>query len=172
LKQMVREKQFRADLYYRLHILTLNIPPLRVRKEDITALLHFFLREYCHKFKKNIHEIEPAVLDLLGQYNWPGNVRELKNTVERLVLLADGPVITAAMVREILADQGLGVPEAPAVAADAGNTGDLLNETERVVIERVLAAAGGNRTEAARRLGIGRTTLWRRLKGLQKPGVS
>jgi len=166
LKQMVQEKNFREDLYYRIHVLTLNIPPLRERKEDIALLFDFFMFKYCYKFNKIIHEVEPGVIAILKQYSWPGNVRELKNTAERLVLLTDGPVITEAMAREILREQGLG-----SVDLQVANN-DLLEETERVLIERVLQETGGNRSEAARKLGIGRTTLWRKLREKQKAVVS
>ncbi|MDN5344358.1 MAG: hypothetical protein PWQ18_469 [Clostridia bacterium] len=168
LKQMVREKQFREDLYYRIHVLTLRVPPLRLRREDIPLLLQFFLREYCHKFKKDIKQTEAEAIALLQHYPWPGNVRELRNTVERLVLLADGPVVTSDLVRQLLAED-LAAADALTVGEGAG---ELLEKAEQEVINRVLQATGGNRTEAARRLGIGRTTLWRKLKGKEPAGVS
>lgn len=160
LKDMVYEKKFREDLYYRIHVLTLNIPPLRERKEDIEILLRYFMVQYCQKFKKKVYEVKPGAMELFREYSWPGNVRELKNISERLVLLAEGPVITEGMAREILADHD-------PVSADAEvnlRTRGLLSETEQTLIKKILAETGGNRTEAARRLGIGRTTLWRKLK--------
>lgn len=166
LWQMVQDKSFREDLYYRIHVLTLPIPPLRERQQDMALLLKHFLYKYCHKFNKLVREVEPRVIDLLKRYNWPGNIRELKNTVERLVLLAEGPVLTEAMAREILQEQGLRAPDLHTFNKD------ILEEVERVLIDRVLKETGGNRSEAARKLGIGRTTLWRKLKEKEKAVVS
>ncbi|NLW07315.1 MAG: sigma 54-interacting transcriptional regulator, partial [Clostridia bacterium] len=162
LQQMVQDKTFREDLYYRIHVLTLKIPPLRERQEDIALLLDYFITKYCRKFNKNIHEVEAGVIELLKCYHWPGNVRELKNTAERLVLLTEGTVLTEAKAREILQEQGFHQLDLH-VAKD-----DSLEKAEQLLIEKVLRETGGNRSEAARRLGIGRTTLWRKLKEKKK----
>ncbi|MBE3572163.1 MAG: sigma 54-interacting transcriptional regulator [Moorella humiferrea] len=167
LKQMVQEGRFRADLYYRLHVLTLNIPPLRARGEDIIILFYSFLHDFCIKFQKEIPAVEEQALNLLRQYTWPGNVRELKNMVERLVLLADKSAITAGLIKEMLEEESF----SPSGIADlGGESQNLLDKTVWALIERVLAATGGNQAEAARRLGIGRTTLWRKLNKYRKTG--
>ncbi len=164
LQKMVEEQKFRQDLYFRLNVLNLVIPPLRERKTDIPLLSGAFMDECARRFGKRVEAIEPEGLEILKSYHWPGNVRELRNVVERLVLLADEPAIRASLVRENLTypHLGGGLPRKQEENVQEDSSG-LLERIEKSVIEKVLAEVGGNKSEAARRLGIGRTTLWRKL---------
>jgi DNA-binding NtrC family response regulator len=145
--------RFREDLLYRLNTIELRLPPLRERREDIAPLALHFLHRHAERYRKPASEIEPAALEVLQRAPWPGNVRELDHAVERAVLLSDGPRLT-------LADFNL------AVAAGATTRlEDLtLEEVERVLIQKALARAGGNVSEAAKSLGLSRSALYRRLE--------
>jgi transcriptional regulator with GAF, ATPase, and Fis domain len=172
LERLVAEGLFRADLYYRLNVVRLEVPPLRARLACVPALVdHFFAR-----FASQGVVIEPAVRDLLGAYPWPGNVRELQNEVHRLTVLAGpGGVIRPGMLAPaILAHAGRGPRPAP---ADEGVPDPVLPDTwrlediEREAILRALRRCGGNKTSAAKLLGIPKTTLYHRLEKLN-PGAS
>lgn len=155
LSTMVEEKRFRQDLYYRLDMLTLRIPPVRERPEDIAMFIRQFLREFNQKYHTAITDIEPAGMTLLTAYDWPGNIREIYNLVGRLVALATGSVITREEVAYCL--QGR-------LAVGKGQRG--LKAAEAAAIRDALAKTGGNKQKAALLLGIGRATLWRKLKKL------
>lgn len=157
LSAMVEEKRFRQDLYYRLDMLTLYIPPVRERPGDIEMFLRQFLQEFNRKYRTAITGIEPAGLALLIAYDWPGNIREIYNVVGRLAALASGPVITREEVQYCL--QGR-------LAVRTERRG--LKAAEAAAIREALAKTGGNKQKAAVLLGIGRTTLWRKLKELDK----
>jgi two-component system response regulator HydG len=149
LEEEIREGRFREDLYYRLNVVTVDVPPLRHRREDIPLLADFFLKPYAKKNRRVINGFTPRATDLLMRYDWPGNVRELENVIERAVIMARGEMITPL--------------EFPI---------DLQNkEVEKVVILRTLEEVGGNRTHAARILGISRRTLQLKLKeyGINPP---
>ena len=155
LSAMVRAGTFREDLYYRLHVVTLALPPLRERRQDLPALVDHFLRLTASRLGRGPIGIEPAAQAALLAYDWPGNVRELENVIERAVVLAAHDVLSA----DDLPGEVRGTPPpAPEPAR-----GELLplEEVERVHVLRVLEAAGGNREEAARILGISRRTLSR-----------
>lgn len=163
LALLVREGKFRKDLYYRLNVVQLRIPPLRERKEDIPLLANAFLKEICERDRKAFRPLSPEAMETLLRYDWPGNVRELKGAIDSGVTLATGNQIT---VRDLpLTVRGVSVVLAP---RDIGNQ-DLVNirDNEVRLIMRALDESGGNRTEAAKRLGISRRTLHRRLKELQ-----
>src|SRR6185503_4398177 len=98
LRQMVAEGKFQEDLFYRLNVIPIHIPPLRERREDIPALVEHFVKKHARRTGRRVERIEPAALSALQQYDWPGNVRELENTVERAVVLSQGPVVTAQAV--------------------------------------------------------------------------
>jgi transcriptional regulator with PAS, ATPase and Fis domain len=154
LEEMVRERGFRRDLYYRLKVIRLEVPPLRERREDILPLAHRLLRRGCEAY-----DCVPCAeaLDRLLAYPWPGNVRELEHAMERAVVLAQGkPKI----------DEGDLPPEVLSGAAGAEAQGEMLPlaEVERRHILRVLTRCGGSRQEAARVLGIAPSTLWRKLR--------
>lgn len=157
LLQEVDEGRFREDLYYRLNVISLTVPPLRERPEDIEPLARCFLQRFAGRMKKELHDLEPAALDLLRSYHWPGNVRELENVIERAVILAHGPSLTA----DLLPMEGRR-PE-PAVQ----ETVPLLRlaEVERRHILAVLKQTGFHKSNTAEILGISRKTLDRKLDG-------
>jgi transcriptional regulator with PAS, ATPase and Fis domain len=166
LRTLVHEKRFRADLYHRINVLTLMIPALRDRREDIPVLFNHYLGVYNKKFGKNIKGMAPKGIALFNAHSWPGNIRELQNTMKRLVILTDGDYISADIVTESLLLSSL-EPEFLSTAqhqpaAENNNTNP--QEFEKALTINALKAARGNKKKAARLLGISRTTLWRRQK--------
>lgn len=167
LEQEVAAGRFRADLYYRLNILLLKIPPLRERPEDVQALLSRFLEELAARRGRPAPPLGAALTEAVSRYHWPGNVRELRGFAERIDLLAAGGALDEADAAELLGGLGAGGDPAAAVAAGKSPGVDLagtLDEITHRVISAVLAQEDGNLTRTARRLGVGRTTLWRALK--------
>jgi two-component system, NtrC family, response regulator AtoC len=160
LEKEVEAENFREDLYYRLSVFPVRLPPLRERTSDIPALVKTFIDEFNRQFGKKIQGVEPEAMEVLKRYPWPGNVRELRNLIERTVLLADGPVVTAdrlpAQVR------GQDRPTEPLVAL--GADGLDFEALERRLLEAALRRAEGNRTEAGRLLGMSRHQVRNRLK--------
>ena len=167
LKQEVSEGKFREDLYYRLNVVPLYIPPLRERREDIMPLALDLLQRYNRELKKNFTGFTPAAAELMVPYSWPGNIRELKNVIERTMILAPEGDIDAGYLPEEIRDY---VPPVEAEAPshmDVSPTGDqfvTLHELEERYIHDVLTATGNNKTHATRILGIHPTSLLRRLK--------
>lgn len=163
LEEMLTQRQFREDLYYRLNVVSLELPPLRERKEDIPELVYTFINEFAGQHKRGISRVAPEVMSVLLDYSWPGNVRELRNILERLVILADGDTIKVEHLPETLKKQARGTPE----QETAGTLPDLTRRTEREIIARALQQARGNKARAAKTLGIPRSTLYYRLKALK-----
>lgn len=161
LATLVGEGRFRDDLYFRLNVVPLTMPPLRARKEDLPLLVQAFLRESAKENAKPIREIAPEAMTCILEYNWPGNVRELRAAIEHAVVMCSTPKIG---VRDLPASvrRPLQIPEGPPEESHGLN----LHQSERNLIFRALEESGGNRTEAARILGISRRTLHRRLKEL------
>ncbi len=157
---LVREGKFREDLYYRLNVIAIEVPPLRERIEDLPLLVAHFLDKYAAKTGRGPKELAPQALALMERYAWPGNIRELENTIERAVILSKGPVIGPAdlppSVRAGYETRNLGRSLEP---------GELtLEELERAYIIASLEKFAGNHAATAAALGISRTTLWRKLK--------
>ena len=188
LMSEVRAGNFREDVYWRLNVVPVEIPPLRDRREDIPQLLTFFLQQYNEVNDRYVVHIQPAVIEALQQYTWPGNVRELQNYVERAVVLANGDEFTTDLLPpSVLSNQ----PEQ--LSADGSASEDLaslsfrtvqqglreltdkegnlhseiVDRIERELIQQVLAACGGTRTKAAIQLGINRNTLHKKIKDLR-----
>jgi two-component system, NtrC family, response regulator HydG len=154
LEDLVEAGTFRPDLYYRLHVLCIDLPPLRERREDIPLLVEFFLRRLSASTNRStVPELRPAALERLMQYDWPGNVRELENAVERAMVVSRGPLLEESAF-------GFLTPKAAAPAA----TGQTLEEVERAHILRVFEQCEGNHSKAARILAIDRTTLYAKLR--------
>jgi DNA-binding NtrC family response regulator len=149
---------FRQDLYFRLNVVSLRIPPLAERKDDIALLSYFFLKKYNVLMKKTVSEIDEAVIALLMSYDFPGNVRELENIIERGVALANGKVIETGHLPEDLRELSI-----KTFRKKEGRIPSL-DEQEEAYIKWVLAEVGGNKTLAAQILGIDRVSLWRKLK--------
>jgi len=157
LMQSTREKTFREDLYYRLKVMEIHIPPLRQRRDDIIPLAYSFLSHFNEEFKKTIEGISPKAETLLEAYDWPGNVRELKNSLERAVLLANGEeILPQHLPWEVRGKEGEESPTQYSLNYS-------LEEMERMHILNVLQDTGGNKSLAARRLGISRSTLREKL---------
>jgi transcriptional regulator with PAS, ATPase and Fis domain len=156
LDAMVRERAFRKDVYYRLKVVSIEVPPLRERREDILPLAHAFMRRSCTAYQCGPCSLSAEALDRLLAYDWPGNVRELEHAMERAVVLAEG--------KPKIAETDL-PPEIARPTSGAADDGELLPlaEIERRHILRVLSLLAGNRKETARVLGIGTNTLWRKL---------
>jgi len=163
LKSMMESDKFRSDLYYRLNVFPVRVPPLRERPEDIPMLVRHFVQEFNRRNNRNIEVIPSDTMNALTRYAWPGNVRELQNVIERAVIVSTGPVLQVP-----LADLQPGTPATP-VRADEKNLRGLLNETERSQILRALEACNwviAGHGGAAARLGMKRTTLQVRMQKL------
>jgi DNA-binding NtrC family response regulator len=154
----IKDNLFRQDLYFRLNVVNLNMPPLAERKEDIPFLSYYFLKKYSARMKKDVREISPEVLATLMNYDFPGNVRELENIIERGLALANGSVIEMAHLPEDLKELSI-----KTFRRKKGRIPSL-EEQECAYIEWVLKETGGNKSLAAQILGIDRVSLWRKLK--------
>jgi transcriptional regulator with PAS, ATPase and Fis domain len=165
LKQMAAERTFRDDLFYRLNVIPVHVPPLRDRREDILLLVNHFLRKYNKDFGRQVQGVTSDALTLLTHYHWPGNVRELENVIERLVVLSRHRILDIEdMPLDLKSAQGQ-------LAHDLFTTGADLRqakaEFERHYIVQMLERCGWNQTEAAKRLGIHRNTLLTKMDMLQ-----
>ncbi len=172
LKEEIAKGTFREDLFYRLYVIPIVIPPLRERKEDIPLLTNFFVDLFNQKYHRTIQEVSSRALALLVDYPWPGNIRELRNAIEYAFVCSNGAILERpALPVEIQNWQGPGSmvlrepgrpPKEPREPAGADLPAGTAGEREMLI--QVLDKCGGNKTKAARELGIGRTTLWRKLK--------
>jgi len=167
LEEEIKEGRFREDLFYRINVVTIEVPPLRDRHEDIPLLADFFLKRYTKKNKRVIKGFTPRAMDLLMRCDWSGNVRELENVVERAVIMARGEMISPMEFPENLKELDVELKE-PGLNLSAGRS---LKEVEKEMILRTLDETGGNRTHAAAILGISRRTLQLKLKeyGINPP---
>ena len=162
LKKEIQTARFREDLFYRLNVVALTVPPLRERKEDIPLLAQHFLQGFAVKNAKNVTNFTPKALEKLVQYPWPGNVRELMNAIERAVVLSRNTYLDEDELTLLMADDG---DSSGAANQTAGTSGNLpLEEVEKRSILEALTDCGGNKSEAARRLGITRKTLRKKLE--------
>ncbi len=169
LEQAVRDRTFREDLYYRINVVTLEMPPLRARKADVPFLIEHFLTRFRRESGKRIVGLDPAAMNLLVHYRWPGNVRQLENVIERAVVLCSGeqigvtdlPASVRGEVRtEAIADSPVDLPP----DAHLMPLRQALEAPERQIIERALQLHGGNREATAKALGINRSTLFNKLR--------
>jgi formate hydrogenlyase transcriptional activator len=158
---MVEQKTFRADLYYRLSVFPISLPPLRKRKEDIPSLAHYFIRRFSRQMGKSIDQVPDAVMDILKAHHWPGNIRELQNFVERSVIVTQGRVLSPRITElNLLMQAAVSAPPQTLFDAERAHILGILKETNWTV---------GGRDGAAARLGVPRTTLIGRM---QKLGIS
>ncbi|MGE3522915.1 MAG: sigma-54-dependent transcriptional regulator [Candidatus Dadabacteria bacterium] len=160
LERDVADGRFRNDLYYRLNVFPVRVPPLRERKEDIPALVAHFIAKYGRHVNRRVSGAAPEVISELSSYDWPGNVRELENVVERAIILSDSEYITR--IDKLAAGSGPGAAIKDWMGRLSFN--EARQEIERAYIERALAETGGNRTRAAKVLGISRRSLLYKLK--------
>jgi two-component system response regulator AtoC len=175
LENAVKKKTFREDLYYRLKVVPIFIPPLRERKEDIYLLLRHLLNHFNKQFNKSFQEIEDAAYDIVLNYPWPGNIRELKNMVERVVLLEDDTVLRAEHIpasirqglpaeRELSGVRRLEMALSRPFPEDGMDFEELLGTVERELVDKAMREAGGNQSAAARLLKLNRDKIRYRLK--------
>ncbi len=159
LEQRIKEGQFREDLYYRLKVVTIHLPPLRERVQDLTLLLDHFVREFARIYEKPIKGITREALNILTSYNWPGNVRELKHAIENMVVVSRGPVLGVENL-----PASIHRTERQGTVGIQGLLGMTSEEVDKEHVRLTLEHVAGNRHEAARMLGIGERTLYRKLK--------
>ncbi len=164
LKQMVKEGKFREDLYYRLNVITVDLPPLRGRREDIPSLVDFFIRKFALENERVVHHMSPEALRALMEYYWPGNVRELENVVERAVVLSSGPTIGLDLIPDHIVGRGAGL-QVLEHRADA-SLFEIMEECERRIIVDMLEKCNWNQTEAAEQFHIPLSTLNQKIKRL------
>jgi DNA-binding NtrC family response regulator len=158
LKEDVGSGLFRQDLYYRLNVVTVHLPPLAERDGDVPLLAHHFLESKSEAMKKEIRQIDREAMDLLCQYDWPGNVRELENVIERAVALENDPVIRVDDLPEYIRNLSI------ETYRKSSSTIPTLEDQEKDYIKWVLEKCDGNKTKAAKIMGIDRVSLWRKLK--------
>ena len=155
LKDLVKEGKFREDLYYRLKVFPINLPPLRARKNDISYLINYYINKFSYINKV---QIEPSALEALIHYDWPGNIRELKNLIERLVLLATDGVITKSLLPNSIFTQPLSITN---IQTDGLKKplAETISDVEITLIKNALSKAHNNKAKAAQILGIPPSTL-------------
>jgi transcriptional regulator with PAS, ATPase and Fis domain len=163
LPTLIREGKFREDLFYRLNVIPIVIPPLRERTEDIVPLCRHFLTMYGSKLGREPQSLSSEALEVILGHGWPGNIRELENVIARVVTLSQAPVISAEEFRVIFSLGGALSAELPSPPA-VDSTGGTIQGAEKDAIVQALLAAEGNQTKAAKALGMGRNTLWRKMK--------
>jgi len=163
IKQMLKEGTFREDLYYRLNVITITLPPLRDRSDDVPILCEHFLKEICENKHTERKRISPEVMRRLLTYRWPGNVRELRNMLESMMVLADGEMLTENDLPERITQES-----APEVKSGTLPTNLTMDQLERMAITKTLRECNGNRTHAAARLDISVRTLQRKLSQYER----
>uniref|UniRef100_Q02BY0 Sigma54 specific transcriptional regulator, Fis family n=1 Tax=Solibacter usitatus (strain Ellin6076) TaxID=234267 RepID=Q02BY0_SOLUE len=164
LREAVKEGAFRQDLYFRLNVIQILIPPLRERPEDIVPMTKFFIEHYNRKFKRQIEGVTDSAAKLLMAHDWPGNVRELRNAIERSMILEEGAYITAASLPISISRPENGLPLGNAAGMELPTDGLSLEDNERSLLVRALEKTEGNQTQAARLLRITRDTLRYKMK--------
>ncbi|VAW62938.1 Response regulator of zinc sigma-54-dependent two-component system [hydrothermal vent metagenome] len=157
IEEMIEAGQFRHDLYHRLNVVKITMPPLREREEDLLLLIEHFINEFKERYQRNIKHFDKASIEKLKTYSWPGNIRELRNMVERHIALADGPILS---IDQVLLDSGSN----NGIDADSPT----LEELEKRYIFKTLDRCNDNKEQTATLLGINKSTLWRKLQSWQK----
>ena len=171
LRKLVADGRFREDLYYRFNVITVHLPPLRERKQDIPLLVEFFTRKYCQENGKPLRQFTPQAMRLLLDYDWPGNVREVENVVERAVVLSPGGEMGAELLPDFLSANGASAARLLSLVRDPAKRDnpslfDIMEECERRVILDMLERTNGNQTEAAERFQVPLSTLNQKIKRL------
>ncbi len=166
LRKLIEEGRFREDLFYRLNVIPIHVPPLRDRKEDIPALASIFLQEFGGQMGRKLEKISRDALRAMLDHAWPGNVRELRNAIEHAAVKCRGRTVTLEDLPVEIARETSTVPSKGALAAEGGRAAAGGAPDERAAILAALQKSGGNRGRAARLLGFDRTTLWRKMRRL------
>lgn len=160
LEQMIIDGTFREDLYYRINVVSVEIPPLRERKGDIPELVYLFIHEFCLQQSREMVQMAPEIMPALLNYPWPGNVRELRNVVERMVILAEDNMIMEDHLPETMGARKY-TPMSPGIE---GTLPDITDRTEKEIIIQALEGCGGDKSKAAKKLGVPRSTLYYKMK--------
>jgi two-component system nitrogen regulation response regulator NtrX len=163
LDEMVKQGNFREDLYYRLNVFPISAPLLRERKDDIALLLQYFIKKYCFENNRRLAELSNDAKDILKNYPWPGNIRELKNLVERLLIMNPGEKITASDLPSHLTQPDLNIPS---IKSGSNTLKEVRDSAEREYIMQTLKLCNGNVSKAARMLGLERTNLHKKMNSL------
>ncbi len=167
LKQRIREKKFREDLYYRLNVIPLRVPPLRERDEDIFLIMKILMEKYNKIFNKNVHSIDNEVKEIIKNYSWPGNVRELENTVEFMINMCDEKgIITKDMIYENIIKNSISGNQNEKINSEKDTPLMTLEESEKLLIKKALSIYGSDtagKNLCAEKLGIGIATLYRKI---------
>lgn len=164
LERALAEGRFREDLYYRLNVIPIHLPPLRERREDIPLLVDYFLRKYSSENEVPLRRISPEALELCMQYDWPGNVRELENAIQNAIVLGEGEEIGPEHLPFGIASAVHGDPWTPLFAQAGQTLQEQIDSAERIILERAIREARGNKSEAAKRLGISLRTMRYKIK--------
>jgi Nif-specific regulatory protein len=159
---MVRSKKFREDLFFRLNVVSLELPPLRERGDDVLLLADYFLQTFCRNMGRRTPKFSPAAKKRLLAHNWPGNVRELRNLTERLAYLTAGDTVEAEDL--VLIESGQ--PEGSTLLDAGGTLADATRDFQQQFIRKTIDAVRGNMTTAAKRLGLHRSNLYRKMRQL------
>lgn len=172
LKEKVRKGEFREDLYYRLNVVEINLPPLRERSQCLPLLINHFLMFFCEKHTRRIHSVSDRAMEILTNYSWPGNVREMRHVIERGCILCDSPNLLVEHLPEDMAHKWEAKQDAGSGAGgftpvNSLSTSDLSSEHERQMVIDAIRQARGNKSQAARILSIDRSTLYRKMKRLE-----
>lgn len=168
LEKELSKGSFREDLYYRLKVVTIELPPLRSRREDIPDLSLFFMNKFNIEFGKRVKSIEPTALQSLREYNWPGNIRQLESVIERAVLMSDSGVITLKDIKSELRT----APSVPTIGFDLPDEGINFEEVEKELLKKAMSKANGVVAKAAKLLGMSYKTFWYRWEKLNMENPS
>lgn len=171
LEEMVKEGKFREDLYFRLSMFNIHMPPLRERRSDISGLIRYLVHNAGLDSSGVMLEMDPEAEEFMLSYKWPGNVRQLENVINRIHILADGGVITLADLPPEMLRQGASREGNGSFIAGEGNLRDQLRQREAELITKAISDAGGDRKAAAQKLGIGLSSLYRKLEELTDLGI-
>ncbi len=161
LDEMVADKQFREDLFFRIKGVNLTLPPLRERREDIPLLIHYFVKEFAEKYHKELEGVSPEAQQILISYGWPGNVRQLRTAIENMVVLSPGNVLGPETLPVEIRPAGVGADTAGGINNLVGIS---IEQAEKELIRNTLKMVDGNREQAAKILGIGERTLYRKIR--------
>ncbi|CAG0124982.1 Regulatory protein AtoC [Rhodocyclaceae bacterium] len=172
LEEMVKEGKFREDLYFRLSMFNIHMPPLRERRSDISGLIRYLVHNAGLDSSGGMLEMDPEAEEVMLSYKWPGNVRQLENVINRVHILADGGRITLADLPPEISNQGAPQNHGKFVAGEEGSLRDQLRHREAELIAKAISEAGGDRKAAAQKLGIGLSSLYRKLEELADLGIT
>jgi two-component system response regulator PilR (NtrC family) len=168
LPALIRKNLFREDLFFRLNVIPIDVPPLRERREDIPKLVHYFVAKYCQSSGVPLLKVQPEALEALTGYYWPGNVRELENVIERIIALDVGGTLSRSVIPDTILQGGAPTASVPVAVADISSEGvkleELVDAYERELVVKALKMAGDKRPEAARLLGLSARALRYRLE--------